>query len=226
MDYLLKPRVSATQRYAFIGIPHDSATSLGNPGARFAPAELRAMLKSVFDWRLRDGRLADMDEGVIDLSAVEVLDYGDVALSYHDGGKVLEQTQSLVGRALADGCVPLIVGGDHAITYPPVKALHDARGGNIGLIQLDAHNDLMDFSERQGKFSGSSCMRRSLELPRLHPANLVQIGLRGYATLEQFEIGQTLGVRRIGATRFAQIGARAAAEQPSPGRAKTPTRSI
>ncbi len=35
-NYLFKARVSAQQLYAFIGIPHDSATSLGNPGARFA----------------------------------------------------------------------------------------------------------------------------------------------------------------------------------------------
>ncbi len=213
MDHLLRPRTTATQRYAYIGIPHDSATSLGNPGARFAPAELRTVLRGIFDWRLREGKLADMDEGIVDLSAVEVLDYGDVALSYSDGAKMLEQIHAHVARALADGCVPLVVGGDHSITYPPVKALHDARSGNIGLIQLDAHNDLMDFSERQGSHSGSSGMRRSLELPRLRAENLVQVGLRGYATVEQYQIGRELGVRRIGASRVATIGARAAAEQ-------------
>lgn len=213
MAHLLEPTRVPEHRFAFIGVPHDAATSLGNPGGRFGPQALREALRGVFSWRLQNGRLADIDAGVIDLSAVEVADFGDVALSYHDTALTVEQTYAAVQRALAEGYTPLVAGGDHGITFPPVKALHDATPGNIGLIQLDAHCDLMDFSDRQGRFSGSSGMRRSVELERLAPANLVQVGLRGYATVEQFEIGQQLGVRRISATRFAELGARAAAEQ-------------
>jgi agmatinase len=100
--------------------------------------------------------------------------------------------------------------------YPIIitlKALHDHTPGRIGLIQLDAHCDLMDYSERQGRYSGSSGMRRSLELERMRGSNLVQVGLRGYTTVEQYEIGQQLGARRISATRFTEIGARAAATE-------------
>ena len=211
MGYLLKPAQPATQRYAYIGVPHDAATSLGNPGARFGPQALREALKGVFSWRLQNGRLADIDAGVVDLSAVEVADYGDIALSYHSTEQTVEQTYTVVRQALADGYVPLVVGGDHGITFPPVKALHDAVSGPVGLIQLDAHCDLMDFSDRQGRFSGSSGMRRSIELDRLAPANLVQVGLRGYATVEQYEIGRQMGVQRITASRFAELGARQAA---------------
>jgi formiminoglutamase/agmatinase len=213
MDYLLRPTQPAIQRYAYIGVPHDAATSLGNPGARFGPQALREALKGVFSWRLQAGRLADIDAGVIDLSAVEVADYGDVALSYHDTEQTVEQAYQAVRRALAEGYTPLVVGGDHGITFPPVKALHDSVAGRIGLIQLDAHCDLMDFSDRQGRFSGSSGMRRSLELDRLAASNLVQVGLRGYATVEQYQIGRELGVQRISATRFAEMGAQHAAEQ-------------
>jgi formiminoglutamase/agmatinase len=152
--------------------------------------------------------LADQDTGIVDLSAVEVADYGDVALSYHNTEQTVEQTTLAVRRALMAGYLPLIVGGDHGITFPAVKALHDHTTGRVGLIQLDAHCDLMDYSERQGRYSGSSGMRRSLELDRLRGPNLVQVGLRGYTTVEQYEVGQRLGVRRISATRFAEIGAR------------------
>ena len=213
MDYLLKSTRSPAQRYAYIGVPHDAATSLGNPGGRFGPQALRAALKGVFDWRLQDGRLADIDAGVIDLSAVEVADYGDIALSYHSTEQTVEETYAAVRRALDAGYTPLVVGGDHGITFPPVRALHDATAGQVGLIQLDAHCDLMDFSDRQGRYSGSSGMRRSIELERLAPSNLVQVGLRGYATLEQYEIGREKGVQRITATRFAEMGAQHAAEQ-------------
>lgn len=213
MDFLLTPARPPIHRFAYIGIPHDAATSLGNPGGRFGPQSLREALLGVFGWRLQDGKLADQDEGVIDLSAVEVADFGDVALSYHDTATTVEQTYAAVRHALEQGYVPLVCGGDHGVTFPAVRALHDATPGRIGLIQLDAHCDLMDFSDRQGRFSGSSGMRRALELERLAGPNLVQVGLRGYTTVEQYEIGRRLGVHRIGATRFAEMGARAVAEQ-------------
>jgi agmatinase len=56
-------------------------------------------------------------------------------------------------------------------------------------------------------------MRRSLELDRLAASNVVQVGLRGYATVEQYQIGRELGVQRISASRFAEMGAQHAAEQ-------------
>ena len=55
--------------------------------------------------------------------------------------------------------------------------------------------DLMDFSRRQGRYSGSSGMRRCLELDRLSGGNLVQIGLRGYTSVEQYQLGDELGLR-------------------------------
>ncbi len=212
-SYLLKPHTSPQHRFAYIGVPHDAATSLGNPGARFGPSALREALKGVFDWRLQNGRLADIDRGIIDLSAVEVADFGDVALSYYDTDRTVEETCQAVRGALEKGYFPLIVGGDHGVTFPAVKALHDTCAGRIGLIQLDAHCDLLDYSDRQGHHSGSSGVRRSLELERVSGPNVVQVGLRGYATPEQYEIGQELEVRRITATHLAEMGIYAAAEQ-------------
>jgi agmatinase len=212
-NYLLKPKQPPKYRFAYIGVPHDAATSLGNPGARFGPQALREALQGIFDWRLEDGQLVDIDKGIIDLSSVEVADFGDIALSYYDTEQTVEETYQTVRGALEAGYVPLIVGGDHGITYPSVKALHDTCHGSIGVIQLDAHCDLLDYSNRQGRYSGSSGMRRSLELDRLTGSNLVQVGLRGYTTVEQYEVGHRLGVQRISAMRFAEMGVQAAAEQ-------------
>lgn len=212
-NYLLKPKQSPQYRFAYIGVPHDAATSLGNPGARFGPQALREALQGIFDWRLEDGQLVDIDKGIIDLSSVEVADFGDIALSYYDTEQTVEEIYQTVRGALEAGYVPLIVGGDHGITYPSVKALHDTCDGSIGVIQLDAHCDLLDYSDRQGRYSGSSGMRRSLELDRLTGSNLVQVGLRGYTTVQQYEVGHRLGVQRISAMRFAEMGVQAAAEQ-------------
>jgi arginase family enzyme len=56
-EYLLAPRVTPKHRFAFIGIPYDSATALGNPGGRFGPAALREQLKAYFSKRLTDGKM-------------------------------------------------------------------------------------------------------------------------------------------------------------------------
>ena len=212
-NFLLKPTQPPKHRFGYIGVPHDAATTLGNPGARFAPPTLREALRSIFNWRLQNGQLADIERGVIDLSAVEVADFGDIALSYHDTEKTVEETYRAIYGILTAGYIPLICGGDHGITYPCVKAVHDTQTGSIGVIQLDAHRDLMDYSDRQGRFSGSSGMRRSLELERIAGSNFVQVGLRGYTSVEQYKIGEKLGVRQISAARFAEMGVQAAAKQ-------------
>ena len=213
IKYFLKPKHEPLHRFAYIGVPHDAATTLGNPGSRFAPQAVREAMRLVFDWRLHDHKLADLDTGIVDLSSVEIADFGDISLSYHDVEKAVEETYQAVRGALEASYFPLIVGGDHSVTYPAVRALHDTCKGSIGLIQLDAHCDMMDYSDIQGRLSGSSPMRRSVELDRLAGPNLVQIGLRGYTTLEQYEFGQRLGVRRITAKHFAEIGAQASAKQ-------------
>lgn len=212
-DYLLRPRLENEHRFGFIGVAHDAATTLGNPGARFAPAALRQSLKDIFDWRLNNHRLADIEKGVIDLSNVEVVDFGDVALSYHETDLTVEETCRQVSAVLDAGCFPLIVGGDHGVTFSAVKALHASTQEPIGLIQLDAHCDLMNFSQRQGRYSGSSGMRRCLELDRLSGGNLVQIGLRGYTSVEQYQLGDELGLRRITAADFNEQGPVRSAER-------------
>lgn len=213
VSHLLQARQEPTNRFMYVGVPLDAATTLGYPGARNGPPALREALRAIFDWRLREGRLADLDYGIFDLSAVEVADLGDIALSYHSTERTVEEICQAVRYALEGGYTPLVVGGDHSVTYPAVKGLHDSRSGRIGLIQLDAHCDLMQYSDRQGRYSGSSGMMRSLELDRLSAKNLVQVGLRGFTMVEQYQAGLEMGIRRINAARFSEMGPRAAAEQ-------------
>ena len=64
--------------------------------------------------------------------------------------------------------------------------------------------DLMDFSQRQGPYSSGSGMRRCIEIDRLSGGSLVQIGLRGYTSVEQYQLGDKLGLRRITAVLSAR----------------------
>ncbi len=207
---LSKPRI----KFGYLGVPYDAATSIANPGARFGPAALREQFKLLLAKRVVDGQVVDMDRGeIVDLSGVEVADFGDVAISFYDQHKAIDQVTAATREIIDAGYIPLVVGGDHGVTYPAFRALHDATRGNLGLIQLDAHCDMLDFSEKQGSISGSSGMARSLELGRLHGKNMVQVGLRGYATTQQWGVGVKYGVKRILAPEFEEMGAVEAAKQ-------------
>jgi formiminoglutamase/agmatinase len=211
---LLAPLTAPQLKFGYLGVPYDAATSIANPGARFGPAALREQFKLLLAKRVVDGQVADMDRGeVVDLSAVEVADFGDVALSFYDHEKATNQVTDAVRAVIDSGYIPLVVGGDHGVTYPAFRALHEATQGKLGLIQLDAHCDMLDFSERQGALSGSSGMVRSLELGRLLGKNMVQVGLRGYATTQQWGVGVKYGVHRILAPEFEEMGATEAAKQ-------------
>ncbi len=201
-------------KFGYLGVPYDAATSIANPGARFGPAALREQFKLLLAKRVVDGQVVDMDRGEnVDLSAVQVDDFGDVAISFYDQHKAINQVTAATREILDAGYIPLVVGGDHGVTYPAFRALHEATRGNLGLIQLDAHCDMLDFSEKQGSISGSSGMARSLELGRLLGKNMVQVGLRGYATTQQWSVGVKYGVRRILAPEFEKMGAMEAAKK-------------
>jgi formiminoglutamase/agmatinase len=211
---LLKPQSQPKIKFGYLGVPYDASTSIANPGARNGPSALREQFRVLLEKRVVNGLVVDMDQGEqVDLTAVEVADFGDVALSFYDQTQAINQVTAAVKQVLDAGYIPLVIGGDHGVTYPVFRALHDSTEGNIGLIQMDAHCDMLDFSEKQGSISGSSGMARSLELGRLPGKNMVQVGLRGYATTQQWDVGVKYGVRRILSPEFEKMGAERAAEQ-------------
>lgn len=213
-DLIFSARTAPQLKFGYLGVPYDASTSIANPGARFGPAALREQFKLLLAKRVVDGQVVDMDRGeLVDLSAVEVADFGDVAISFYDHAKAIDQVTAAVREMIDGGYIPLVAGGDHGVTYPAFRALHEATSGALGLIQLDAHCDMLDYSEKQGNISGSSGMVRSLELGRLKGKNMVQVGLRGYATTQQWGVGVKYGVRRILAPEFEEMGAVEAAKQ-------------
>jgi agmatinase len=161
----------------FAGVPFDGGTN-DRPGARFGPAAIRdasTRYEPEEDW---SGWL-DAESGVRILAGVSMADVGDIDVRTVD---LLENFDIITeaARLVRRNCrVPVFVGGDHAITFPIVRAFDD---NPLTLIQFDAHQDYTD--EKHGvRYSHDNHMRRSSELP--HVKQIVQIGLRG--VLERFE---------------------------------------
>ncbi|MEX2245589.1 MAG: agmatinase [Dehalococcoidia bacterium] len=161
----------------FVGVPFDAGTN-DRPGARFGPAAIRDASTRYEPDREWNGYI-DAERGIRILEGVSMADVGDVDVRTVD---LLENFDIITeaARLVRRNCrVPAFIGGDHAITYPIVRAFD---GTPLTIIQFDAHQDYTD--EKYGvRYSHDNHMRRSSELP--HVKQIVNIGLRG--VLERFE---------------------------------------
>ena len=168
------------QNFGIIGFPWDGGASLGRPGARYAPKAIRENAQWLIN-RIQDGKVYNVEKReLIDLNESKIIDYGDIDIVAYSTEATFANAEKRIGEVLDKGDFPFILGGDHSISYPGIKALHDRTEGKVGIIQFDSHLDLVDDSPVQGKFSQSSQIRRALELPRVAPENIVQIGVRSY----------------------------------------------
>lgn len=79
------------------------------------------------------------------------------------------------------GRLPLLLGGEHSITAPAVRAAADATGP-VSVLQFDAHADLRD-AYTGGKYSHAAVMRRVGEITD----SFVQVGVRSYSKAEADE---------------------------------------
>ncbi|NWH12279.1 agmatinase [Acholeplasma laidlawii] len=114
-------------------VPMDATTSF-RPGTRFAGNAIRVDSFGV-EWYspYRDADLKDfktVDTGDLDLPIGAVEDALDI---------VYEATKTVI----KDGKKPMVIGGEHLITYPVLKALHE-KYNDLHVIHLDAHTDLRE----------------------------------------------------------------------------------
>jgi guanidinopropionase len=172
---------------ALIGVPFDGGVT-NRPGARHGPREVRnqsSLMRSIhpetrrnpFD-RRRIGDIGDVDfPSVFDLEAS------------------IERIHQFYLPIAAAGVIPLTIGGDHAISYPILRAL----GANqpLGLIHIDSHTDTRD------SFAGSKVMhgapfRRAVEAKAIDPRRTIQIGIRGAQNAtESWDYSRDHGMRVV-----------------------------
>lgn len=147
-----------------IGLPTDVNSSFLRGPAR-APAHIRAALFS-------DMSNLATERGQELVSDIPIEDEGDLPLdeSAADDARIEEA----VRRACSDGAVPVLLGGDHAVTYPVLRGIA-AVHGPVNILHIDAHPDLYD--ELGGnRRSHASPFARIMEEGLAH--RLVQIGIR------------------------------------------------
>jgi len=153
---------------AIVGAPTDDLVS-DRPGTRFGPRAIRAAscppgphLEARVDWA----------------EWLRVVDYGDAPVVPADPVGSHAAIEKLVRDVVERGAAPVVLGGDHSISEPDVRAVA-ATHGPVGLVHFDTHTDTG--TEVFGvELSHGTPMYRLVRDGRVDPARYVQIGLRGY----------------------------------------------
>jgi agmatinase len=154
---------------AIVGAPTDDLVS-DRPGTRFGPRGIRAA-------SCPHG--PHLEAGIDAMEVLKVVDFGDAPVLPADPARTHAAIEAVVGQVVDAGALPIILGGDHSIAEPDIRAVATRGGGPVGLIHFDTHTDTGQ--EVFGvELSHGSIMYRLVEQGHVDPTRYVQIGLRGY----------------------------------------------
>ena len=151
-------------RIALIGAPTDVHSSFLR-GPAGAPSAIRAALAS-------DHANSFAEDGTEIGTDIDMHDVGNLPLTESASDDAL--IEAAVTKAARSGAMPLVLGGDHAISLPVVAALA-AIHGPLNILHFDAHPDIYDDFEGDPR-SHASPFARIMEGG--HAKRLVQVGIR------------------------------------------------
>src|SRR5947207_7084519 len=153
---------------AILGVPFDSGTSY-RPGARLGPREIRAQSSLI--------RPYSYFQKVAPFDRLNVADVGDIDAPPVSIEKCYDVVEARIGSIVDEGARPIVIGGDHSISLPVLRALA-RRHGPLALVQVDAHIDTWD-EYFGGKYFHGTPFRRAIEARVVDPKRFIQVGIRG-----------------------------------------------
>jgi guanidinopropionase len=153
---------------ALLGVPYDGGTSY-RPGARLGPREIRSQSSLI--------RSYSYFQKVAPFDRLNVADTGDVDAPPVSIDKCYEAVEARIAAIAGAGARPLVVGGDHSISLPILRALAKQHGP-LGLVQFDAHIDTWD-EYFGGKYFHGTPFRRAIEEGIVDGRRFIQVGIRG-----------------------------------------------
>jgi agmatinase len=153
---------------AVVGVPFDGGTTY-RPGARFGPMAIRQAS------RLLRAYHPALD--VAPFTAQQVADAGDVVANPFDIDEAIRQVDEGAGRALDEADHLLVLGGDHTLSLPLLRAVR-RKFGPVALVHLDAHLDTWD-TYFGAAYTHGTPFRRAWEEELLLQDRAIHVGIRG-----------------------------------------------
>jgi len=170
----------ASSKAVIYGMPMDYTVSF-RPGSRFGPGRIREASVGLEEYS------PYLDRSIVDLA---YFDAGDLMLPFGNAAKSLDIIADFVRGVLADGKIPVGLGGEHLVSWPVIQEVYK-KHPDLAILHFDAHTDLRE--EYEGEpLSHSTPLRKAAEL--IGPTNVYQFGIRS-GSKEDWTYAQESGIR-------------------------------
>jgi agmatinase len=153
---------------AVMGVPFDTAVT-NRPGCRFGPRAIRAA-SSNLAWSRAWPSAFDPFE------RLSVVDWGDVQVDHGFPARVPGKIEAAIRAVHEAGAATLLLGGDHFISYPSLRAHAETHGAPLALVQFDAHTDT--WADEDGRIDHGTMFYRAVNEGLIDPAHSIQVGIR------------------------------------------------
>ncbi|MDR2831256.1 MAG: agmatinase [Methanobrevibacter sp.] len=162
--------------WGILGVPFDSTSSY-HAGSRLAPTLIRESSFSFEKYNFAFNK--ELTTSFFDLGNIDVI-HGDLK-------RTSELVEDSVYELLSLKLKPILLGGEHSITYPAIKGLSNKFNiKEFTIIDFDAHMDMIDTYQGE-KYSHGTVMRRVHDL---NPKKILQLGVRS-SSKEENDFGET-----------------------------------
>jgi len=185
---------------AILGAPFDAGTQF-RAGARFGPRAVREA-STLFSFG-HAGAYDHEDDATYLGADTRIVDIGDADIVHTDTEASHANIETGVRAILAAGALPVVIGGDHSVNIPCIRAFDGQ--DPFHLLQIDAHLDFVD--ERHGVRHGhGNPMRRALEQDQV--SGLTQVGIRNVSSTarEGYEAARAMGSDILSVRQMRRLG--------------------
>ncbi len=186
---------------AVLGAPYDMGTQY-RAGARFGPRAIREA-STLFSFG-HEGAY-DFEDDVVYLpkDSVTLVDVGDADIIHTDTIQSHDNIEIAVRAILKANALPVVLGGDHAVHIPCIKAFNDQEP--VHLVHIDAHLDFVD--DRHGvRYGHGNPIRRASEMA--HVVGITQLGIRNVSSSNRadYEAARKAGSDILSVRQIRELG--------------------
>ncbi len=156
-------------------VPYEKTVSYGG-GTNLGPS---AILNASWQLEKWDGKSSPCDLGIHTCAPIDC----SVAPE-----QVMQNIAKATEEIVRNGGIPVVLGGEHSVTYGVIMGLKAAGIDDFGIVQIDAHCDLRHAYEGD-ILSHASVMKRAVDMG----IPLYQLGIRAYCE-EEMQVREQFGV--------------------------------
>jgi agmatinase len=189
---------------AVVGVPFDTAVT-NRPGTRMGPRAIRAASVNLAWSRAWPSAFDPFER-------LSVVDWGDLAFDHGHPAEVPAEIEQGIADIHAAGAATLVLGGDHYVTYPVLRAHARTHGQGLALVHFDAHSDT--WPGEPGRIDHGTMFWSAVTEGLIDPAASIQVGIRttnddpmGVETFDAIRVHEE-GWRAAAAAIRARVGAR------------------